>query len=191
MRRGPWQAASRGHSVVVNAESASGGGFHHSYADRLRPLGRVFDNEAHLLALLQIAIALPLDSAEVNEDLFASFIGCDEAVALHPAEPLDGSRVARAFPFHAAKPPVPGPGRCPHPTKKSVRSPIGENGQLQAVQDNPECMGVVRIPQVPDHVNAGPTIGAFPPLRNAPGPADTVRIRRASLASGALDCVRA
>jgi hypothetical protein len=35
----------------------------------------------------------------------------------------------------------PGPGRL-RPTKKSVRSPEGENGRLQAVQENPECMGV-------------------------------------------------
>src|SRR4029453_13978755 len=50
-------------------------------------LGLVLD----LRAFFQALVALPLDRAEVHEDVVAAVGLCDEAVALVGVEPLDGS----------------------------------------------------------------------------------------------------
>src|SRR5262245_62085077 len=50
-------------------------------------LGLVLD----LRALLERAVAVALDRAEMDEHVVRAVVGCDESVALVVAEPLDGS----------------------------------------------------------------------------------------------------
>src|SRR5690554_6848128 len=56
---------------------------------RLRTLGALFDVERHLVAFVQRTEAVGLDRREVDEDVGASVVLCDEAEALLAAEPLD------------------------------------------------------------------------------------------------------
>src|SRR4030042_1739921 len=57
----------------------------------LRPLGGILHLEGHPLALLQVAIPFCLDAGEVHEDLLLLVIWGNEAIPLHPAEPLHRS----------------------------------------------------------------------------------------------------
>src|SRR3954447_691165 len=57
----------------------------------LRALVALLGLVLHLRTLGQRAVAAALDGAEVDEEVLATFIGGDEAVALVRVEPLDGS----------------------------------------------------------------------------------------------------
>src|SRR6478735_1639663 len=58
---------------------------------RLRALVTLLGLVLHLRAFVERAITRALDRAEVDEQVFAALIGCDEAVALVRVEPLDSS----------------------------------------------------------------------------------------------------
>src|SRR5829696_9711206 len=60
-------------------------------AGRRRALGAGLGLILDLRALLERAVAVALDRAEVNEHVVRAVVGCDEPVALVVAEPLNGS----------------------------------------------------------------------------------------------------
>src|SRR5687767_12437013 len=64
----------------------------------LRPLLPLAHVELDLLVLLEVAVALARDRAEVHENVGAAVVGSDEAEALLRAEPLDGTGGHEAFP---------------------------------------------------------------------------------------------
>jgi hypothetical protein len=57
--------------------------------DSLGAFRCVFDNEAHALPLLEVAIPFPFDTGEMDEDLFFILVRCDEPIPFDPTEPLD------------------------------------------------------------------------------------------------------
>src|SRR5262245_6515638 len=61
------------------------------HAGRGRALRALLGLVLHLRALVERAVAVALDRAEMDEDIVRAIVGCDEPVALVIAEPLHGS----------------------------------------------------------------------------------------------------